>query len=115
MPRWNEILEFPLDSQSGEGFTKEELSSSKTLIIATLFDKQTYVNIREGQRVMLEEHRYLGSVQIPLLTLLTNSGKTDFNFRLERPTTLPSYRVLEEEIYFMSAAKLEMHRKMENE
>lgn len=25
MPRWNEILDFPLDSQNSEGFTQEEL------------------------------------------------------------------------------------------
>ena len=74
-----------------------------------------YASQREGERVLLEEHRFLGSVQIPLLTLLTSSGKTDFNFRLERPVCLPSYRVLKEEIYFMKADDLEKHRRMENE
>jgi len=39
MPRWNEILDFPLDAQSSEGFTQEELASSKTMIVASLFDK----------------------------------------------------------------------------
>ena len=28
MPRWNEILDFPLDAQSSEGFTQEELARS---------------------------------------------------------------------------------------
>jgi len=72
------------------------------MIVASLFDKQTYISLREGERVFLEEHRYLGSVEIPLVTLLTNSGKTDFNFRMERPICLPNYRVLNDEIYFMS-------------
>ena len=36
--RWNEILEFPLDAQE-KFFTAEELKSSKTQIIASLFDK----------------------------------------------------------------------------
>ena len=71
--------------------------------------------MREGERVFLEEHRFLGSVTVPLLTLLTNSGKTDFNFKLERPVCLPSYRVLDDEIYFMKADDLEKQRKMENE
>jgi hypothetical protein len=53
--------------------------------------------------VFLEEHRFLGSVSIPLVTLLQNSGKTDFNFKLNRPICLPNYRVLDDEIYFMSA------------
>ena len=114
MPRWNEILDFPLESAQ-DFFTHKELSSSKTVIIASLFDKQVYASQREGARVLLEEHRFLGAVTIPLLTLLTNPGKTDFNFRLERPVCLPSYRVLNEEIYFMRAEELEKHRKMENE
>lgn len=63
----------------------------------------------------LEEHRFLGSVNIPLLTLLQNPGKTDFNFRLERPAVLPNYRVLNEEIYFMSAEELKNHLQMRNE
>ena len=48
-------------------------------------------------------------------TLLSNKGKTDFNFRLNRPICLPNYRVLEDEIYFMSADQLDKQRKMENE
>lgn len=62
---------------------------------------------REGEHVFIEEHRFLGSVQIPLVTLLTNSGKTDFNFRIERPLCLPNYRVLSEEIYFMKPEDLD--------
>ncbi len=57
--------------------------------------------------MFLEEHRFLGSVSIPLVTLLQNSGKTDFNFKLNRPICLPNYRVLDDEIYFMSAKQLE--------
>lgn len=106
MPRWNEILDFPLESQNSEGFTAEELASSKTMIIASLFDKQTYKSVREGERIFHEEHRFLGCVQIPLITLLTNSGKTDFNFRIIRPICLPNYRVLNDEIYFMNADQL---------
>ena len=57
----------------------------------------------------------MGSVEIPLVTLLVNAGKTDFNFRLMRPICLPNYRVLQEEIYFMNKDQLEKQRKMENE
>lgn len=85
------------------------------MIICSLFDRQSYTSDREGERVTLEEHRFLGSVNIPLLTLLQNPGKTDFNFRLERPAVLPNYRVLNEEIYFMSAEELKNHLQMRNE
>ena len=102
MPRWNEVLDFQLESESNEGFTHEELAKSKTTITASLFDKQTYMSLREGERVYLDEHRFLGSVEIPLVTLLQNSGKTDFNFRIQRPICLPTYRVLSDEIYFMN-------------
>ena len=57
----------------------------------------------------------MGSVQIPLLTLLTNSGKTDFNFRLNRPVVLPNYRVLDQEIYYMKSDDLIKYRAMEHE
>jgi len=57
----------------------------------------------------------LGSVQIPLLTLLTNAGKTDFNFKLDRPIVLPNYRVLDQEIYYMSKEDLVKYRAMEHE
>ena len=49
------------------------------------------------------------------MTLLTNAGKTDFNFKLARPVCLPNYRVLDDEIYFMDAKQLEKQRLMENE
>ncbi len=39
MPRWNEILDFPLDAANDEAFTQDELAKSKTVIIASLFDK----------------------------------------------------------------------------
>ena len=42
MPRWNEILEFALVAEGGSGFTMEELASSATMIIVSLFDRQTY-------------------------------------------------------------------------
>lgn len=42
MPRWNEIFDFPFEANSSEGFTQKELASSKTMIIASLFDRQTY-------------------------------------------------------------------------
>lgn len=86
------------------------------MIIASLFDKQTYETVREGNTVLQEENRFLGSVTIPLQTLLLNNGKkTDFNFRLARPMCLPNYRVLDDEIYFMRPEELEKNRRNENE
>jgi hypothetical protein len=44
---------------------------------------------------------------VPLQTVLCNPDKIDFNFRLERPLALSNYRVLDDEIYFMNAERLE--------
>ncbi len=49
---------------------------------------------------MQEENRFLGGVKIPIQALLTNNGKMDFNFKIDRPLALPSYRVIGSEIYF---------------
>ena len=51
MPRWNEILDFALVAENIHGFTMDELSSSATMIIASLFDKQTYKTQREGEKI----------------------------------------------------------------
>ena len=101
MPRWNEILDFALVADNESNFTMEELSSSNTMIIVSLFDKQTYKTQREGDKIEQEEHRFLGSIHIPLQSILSNPGKCDFNFRLNRPLILPNYRVTDNEIYFM--------------
>jgi hypothetical protein len=43
---------------------------------------------------------------VPLQTILCNPEKIDHNFKLERPVTLSSYRVLSEEIDFIKAEDL---------
>lgn len=43
----------------------------------------------------------MGSLEIPLSTVLTNYEKTDFNFKLNRPLILPSYRVVNDELNLM--------------
>ena len=113
MPRWNEILDFALVADNSQGFTMEELASSATMIIVSLFDKQTYLTQKEGFSISQEEHRFLGSVDIPLQSILSNPAKCDFNFRLNRPLFLPNYRVIGDEIYFM--AQSEFAQVLENE
>ena len=66
MPRWNEILDFALVAENNQNFTLNELASSSTMIIVSLFDKQTYYTQREGEKIEQEEHRFLGSVHLPL-------------------------------------------------
>lgn len=39
-PKWNEVLQFDLRPTDGKAFTKEELTSSETRIVITLFDKR---------------------------------------------------------------------------
>lgn len=48
MPRWNEILDFALVAGDSQGFTMEELASSATVIVVSLFDRQTYRTQKEG-------------------------------------------------------------------
>lgn len=48
-----------------------------------------------------EENRFLGSLEIPLSTVLNNYEKTDFNFKLNRPIILPAYRVVDDELNLM--------------
>jgi hypothetical protein len=38
---------------------------------------------------------------LPLLTVLYNPDKLDFNFKIDRPLALPAYRVVRDEIYWM--------------
>ena len=109
MPRWNEILDFALVADNpNSNFTPDELYSATTMIIVSLYDKQAYESQKDGQTVIQEEHRFLGAVSIPLQSILTNPGKCDFNFRLHRPLLLPSYKVTNDELYFLSAQELEM-------
>ena len=85
-----------------QGFTKEELYNSGAQIVISLFDKQMYLSMQEGKQIRQEENRFLGSVTVPLVTVLSNPSKLDFNFKLDRPVALTAYRVLEQEIYFMN-------------
>lgn len=39
MPKWNEVLTFPLEADNKTNFTKEELLNSPTTITISLFDK----------------------------------------------------------------------------
>lgn len=106
-PKWNEVLQFPLEANDNTKFKKEELQSSDTQIIISLFDKQMYLSMQDGKQIRQEENRFLGSITVPLQTVLCNPDKIDFNFRLERPLALSNYRVLDDEIYFMNAERLE--------
>lgn len=107
LPNWNEVLDFPLEADNNKGFTKEELLNAETQILISLFDKQMYKTMQDGKQVTQEENRFLGSVQIPLATVLSNHEKLDHNFRLNRPIALPAYRVLDDEISFMDSDRLE--------
>ena len=81
-PKWNEVLQFDLVSQDSKGFTKEELMNSNTTIMISLFDKRTDYVVLDGKKITQEENRYLGSVSVPLLTILCSHEKCDTNFRL---------------------------------
>jgi len=115
MPKWNEVLEFPLKADDEKGFTKEELLNTEAQIMITLFDRQEYKSSQDGKKITQEENRFLGSITVPLSTVLCNTEKLDYNFKLNRPVALPAYRVLDDEIYFMKPEKLEEEKLRENE
>jgi hypothetical protein len=49
MPKWNEVLTFPLEADNKTNFTKEELLNSPTTITISLFDKQMYLTMQDGK------------------------------------------------------------------
>ena len=53
-----------------------------------------------------EENRFLGSVTIPLSSILMNHDKMDFNFRLNRPLVLPAYRITNDDVGLMDETSL---------
>lgn len=62
MPKWNQVLTFPLEALNATKFTKEELIKSQSMIIVSLFDREKYTTTNmEGNLVQLEENRFLGS------------------------------------------------------
>ena len=82
----------------------------------SLFDRQQYQHLQEGNLITQEEHRFIGSMTMPLKTVLMNPGKMEFNFKMERPIALPSYNVLTEEVYFVEReGDLEDQKLRENE
>jgi hypothetical protein len=46
-------------------------------------------------------------MEVPLKTVLQNPGKMEFNFKLNRPLVLPSYNVVQQEVYFSSPQDIE--------
>ena len=94
-PKWNELLTFDLiSSDKQNGFTTEELQNQDIKIVVKLFDKfkETQQNLGEHDGIyILEENRFLGKIEIPLLTVLQNPDQFDCILRLERPLMLSSY------------------------
>jgi len=61
------------------------------------------------------ENRFLGGFTIPLLSVLTNPGKTEFNFKIDRPMCLPNYKVLQQDVFFIDASNIDAQKLRENE
>jgi len=58
--------------------------------------------VRAGEgEVEMVENRFLGGFVVPLLTVLQNPGKTEFNFKVNRPLCLPTYKVLSQDVFFI--------------
>ena len=116
MPKWNQVLNFPLEALNATKFTKEELIKSQSMIIVSLFDRETYTEAKmDGKLKILEENRFLGSFQIPLTAVIMSTDRLEFNFKLNRPLALPTYRVLGDDIVFLEDALLEEGKLRANE
>jgi hypothetical protein len=100
-PNWNEIKSFPFLPINSSNFTKQQLQDDGTILYISLFDLQKYEHTQEGVLMTQEEHRFIGSLSIPLKTILMNPGKCEFNFQVNRPLVLPAYNVVTDEVYFV--------------
>lgn len=105
-PNWNEIKSFLFKSK-GEKFTKQQLIDDQTMIYVSVFDRQMFSYIQDGKQITLEEHRFLGSMSIPMKTILQNPPKIEFSFKIKRPLILPSYMVVPDEVYFIDSNEKE--------
>lgn len=93
----------------------EELQQTKAVIVISLFDNHVYKTFQDGQEVRQEENRFLGNVTVPLTSVLQNHEKMDFNFTLNRPLVLPSYRILPDEALYMPEEALRDEALRKNE
>ena len=85
-PEWNELLNFNLIAENGKKFTKDELVNSKTMIYISLFDREITPykedDFSAHQIKMQIEYRFLGSLTIPLTSILHNPPKMEAMFKV---------------------------------
>lgn len=85
------------------------------MIHVNLFDQERYqVRRGEGEAEMVE-NRFLGGFVVPLLSVLTNPGKTEFNFKVNRPLCLPNYKVLKQDVFFIKPEDMTAENLRKNE
>ena len=99
-PEWNEILSFPLESLNKKRFTRQELTNTKAMIYISLFDREVKVS-GTGVMQIRPDYRYLGSVSIPLISLLNNPPKIEAVFKINRPLSLFNYQVVKDRFFFL--------------
>lgn len=86
----NETFTFEMKSSFNK-FTRTELLSQKAVIILNIFDilsyqKQSRMDAAEINVGMIK--RFMGSIEVPLATVLINDGVIEGNFKINRPLTL---------------------------
>lgn len=109
-PEWNEVLNFNLIAENARRFTKEELVNTKAIIYLSLFDQEITPYKEDDYNAtsikMTVELRYLGSVSIPLLSILNNPPKLEAMFKVGRPLALFNYVILKNNIFLMDATEM---------
>jgi hypothetical protein len=111
-PEWNEMLEFTLKAAKGKFFTRTELEQNRMMIYITLFDKVIHHEDQKSKNRFggYEENKYLGQLQIPLMTILGGS-KFEGLVRIQRPLVLQNYHVVKDDLSFMEKAGFEASQK----
>ena len=94
-PEWNEMLEITFWSLNKTEFTVNELLDCESILYFNLYDQllssSSTVHVNE-YKVKLER-RFLGSFELPILTILQNPSGIEASFRLNRPLCLQGYRI----------------------
>lgn len=66
-------MDFVLEAKNKVAFTKDELADSKIMITITLFDEHTITEHFGNRTTTYHENIYLGQIDIPLTSLLTQT------------------------------------------
>lgn len=94
-PEWNELLEITFTSLNKTEFTIDELLECDSILYFNLYDQllSTASTVHINEYKVKLERRFLGSFELPMLTILQNPNGIEASFRMSRPLCLQGYRI----------------------